>query len=39
VAVNTFLGTIGGGPVVTGTFQGNRLWYGYVETAINLSNR
>jgi hypothetical protein len=39
VAVNTFLGTIGGGPVVTGTFQGHRLWYGYVETAIGFSTR
>jgi hypothetical protein len=39
VTVNAFLGTIDGGGVVTGTFQGNRLWYGYVETAINVSSR
>jgi hypothetical protein len=39
VAVNAFLGTIGGGAVVTGTFQGDRLWYGYVETAISFTSR
>ena len=39
LAVNAFLGTIGGGNVVTGTFRGNRLWYGYVETALNVSTR
>jgi hypothetical protein len=39
VAVNAFLGTIGGGRVVTGTFQGDRLWYGYVETALSFSTR
>jgi len=39
VAVNAFVGSIGGGPVVTGTFPGDRLWYGYVETALSLSSR
>lgn len=39
VAVNAFVGTIGGGAVVTGSFQGDRLWYGYVETAITFSTR
>src|SRR5215207_682095 len=32
VTVNGFLGSIAGGPVVTGSFTGDRLWYGYVES-------
>ena len=39
IAVNAFLGTIGGGGVVTGTFQGDRLWYGYIESVFSFSSR
>ncbi len=39
VAVNAFLGTIGGGGVVTGTFRGDRLWFGYIETALSFGSR
>jgi hypothetical protein len=39
VAVNAFLGTIRGGAVVAGTFRGNRLWFGYVESVIALDSR
>jgi Alginate export len=39
VAVNAFFGTMAGAGVVTGTFQGDRLWYGYVESAITLTSR
>ena len=39
IAINAFLGTIGGGGVVTGTFQGDRLWYGYIESVLSFSSR
>jgi hypothetical protein len=39
VSVNAFLAHIRGGPVVTGTFDGDRLWYGYVESIVTLGER
>ena len=39
VSLNAFLASIHGGPVVTGTFGGNRLWYGYVESVVTLGAR
>jgi hypothetical protein len=39
VSINGFLAHIRGGPVVTGTFAGNRLWYAYVETIVTLGAR
>ncbi len=36
VSVNGFLAHIEGGRVVTGTFSGKRLWYGYVESVVTL---
>jgi hypothetical protein len=39
VSINAFLARIYGGPVVTGTFRGNRLWYGYVESVVTLGAR
>ena len=39
VSVNAFLAHISGGPVVTGTFAGKRLWYGYVESIVTLGGR
>jgi hypothetical protein len=39
IAVNAFLGTVGGGDVVTGTFHGGRLWFGYLEAALSFSSR
>jgi hypothetical protein len=36
VSLNAFLAHMHGGPVVTGTFRGNRLWYGYVESVVTL---
>jgi hypothetical protein len=39
VSVNAFLARIHGGSVVTGTFAGNRLWYGYVESVVTLGTR
>ena len=39
VSLNAFLARIHGGPVVTGTFGGNRLWYGYVESVVTLGAR
>ena len=39
ISVNAFLARISGGPVVTGTFAGDRLWYGYVESVITLGAR
>jgi hypothetical protein len=35
--VNGFIGTIGGGPVVTGTFAGDRLWFGYLEAQVSFA--
>jgi hypothetical protein len=39
IAVNAFLGTIVGGGVVMGTFHGDRLWYGYIESVLSFSSR
>jgi hypothetical protein len=39
LSVNAFLARIHGGPVVTLTFGGNRLWYGYVEGVVTLAAR
>jgi len=39
MSVNGFLGYVRGGPVVTGTFAGNRLWFSYVEAVIALGAR
>ncbi|MCC7032049.1 MAG: alginate export family protein [Acidobacteria bacterium] len=39
LSVNGFLGWIKGGPVVTGTFRGDRLWFGYVESVISFATR
>ena len=39
VSLNAFLARIHGGPVVTGTFAGDRLWYGYVESVVTLGAR
>jgi hypothetical protein len=36
-SVNGFVGRMWGGPVVTGTFAGDRLWFVYVETGIAWS--
>jgi hypothetical protein len=35
-SVNGFLSRFGGGPVVTGTFDGNRAWFAYVENTVSL---
>jgi hypothetical protein len=35
-SINGFAGTIDGGPVVSGTFGGDRLWFVYVETGVRL---
>jgi hypothetical protein len=32
-----FAGTIAAGPVVTGTFQGDRLWFAYVENNVRFN--
>jgi hypothetical protein len=39
ISLNAFLAGIHGGSVVTGTFRGNRLWYGYVESVVTLGAR
>jgi hypothetical protein len=39
VSVNGFLGRIRGGPVVTGTFAGDTLWFAYLESVIALGPR
>ena len=39
VALNGFLGWIKGGRVVTGTFRGDHLWFGYVESVISFTTR
>lgn len=36
-SVNGFLGRMWGGPVVTGTFAGNGLWFFYLENGITLT--
>jgi hypothetical protein len=32
--LNGFVGHITGGPVVTGSFAGDRLWFAYVENSL-----
>jgi hypothetical protein len=39
LSLNAFLGWINGGQVVTGTFRGDRLWFGYVESVVALGSR
>jgi hypothetical protein len=39
VSVNAFAARMRGGPVVTGTFGGDALWFGYVESVIALGPR
>jgi hypothetical protein len=39
VSVNAFVARMRGGPVVTGTFGGDALWFGYVESVIALGPR
>jgi hypothetical protein len=39
VSLNAFAGHLRGGPVVTGTFAGRRLWFTYLESAIALDPR
>ena len=39
ISVNAFLAHIRGGPVVTGTFDGDHLWYGYIESIVTLGER
>jgi hypothetical protein len=39
VSVNGFLGHLRGGPVVTGTFAGRSLWFGYLESVVTLGPR
>ncbi len=39
VSVNAFVGHLRGGPVVTGTFDGRRLWFGYLESVVALGPR
>lgn len=38
-AVNAFAGRVSGGPVVTGTFAGDTLWFTYVESVVTLGPR
>jgi hypothetical protein len=39
VSINVFLARMRGGPVVTGTFGDDALWFGYVESVIALGAR
>ncbi|MCC7125587.1 MAG: alginate export family protein [Acidobacteria bacterium] len=39
ISVNAFAGRMKGGPVVTGTFAGDVLWFTYVESTIALGAR
>lgn len=39
VSVNAFAGRVKGGPVVTGTFGGDTLWFTYVESVITIGPR
>ncbi len=39
LSVNGFLGRVRGGPVVTGTFAGRDLWFGYLESVVTLGPR
>ena len=38
-SVNVFAGRLRGGPVVTGTFAGDTLWFAYVESVLVLGPR
>ncbi|HTV02349.1 MAG TPA: alginate export family protein [Luteitalea sp.] len=37
-SVNTFVGHVRGGPVVTGTFAGRDFWFAYVEQVVRLDD-
>jgi hypothetical protein len=37
-ALNTFVGHVNGGRVVTGTFRGDSFWFAYVEQVLRLDN-
>ncbi len=39
VSFNAFAGRVGGGPVVTGTFAGDTLWFTYLESVVVLGPR
>jgi hypothetical protein len=39
VSVNGFLGHLRGGPVVTGTFAGDTLWFAYLESVLAIGRR
>jgi hypothetical protein len=39
VSLNAFVARVGGGPVVTGTFDGSPLWYGYIESVVTVGAR
>jgi hypothetical protein len=39
VSVNGFVGTVRGGPVVTGTFAGRTVWFSYLESALAVGPR
>ncbi len=39
VSFNAFVGRVGGGPVVTGTFAGDALWFAYLESIVVLGPR
>lgn len=39
LSVNGFVGHLRGGPVVTGTFTGNSLWFGYLESIVSVGPR
>jgi hypothetical protein len=38
-SINAFLSHMAGGPVVTGTFAGRRLWFAYLENVIRIDHR
>jgi len=39
VSMNVFAGGLRGGPVVTGTFAGDTLWFAYAETVVAVGAR
>ncbi|MGE0815376.1 MAG: alginate export family protein [Vicinamibacterales bacterium] len=39
LSLNVFVGRMAGGPVVTGTFAGDTLWFTYLESVVNLGSR
>ncbi|MGE3958474.1 MAG: alginate export family protein [Vicinamibacterales bacterium] len=39
VSMNVFAGRLRGGPVVTGTFAGDTLWFAYAETVVAVGAR